>query len=180
MSAIPYVGAVVIMIFLAHSSDRLGDRAYHAIAGASICLIGYVLLISFTSREALFTAVCIAVSGIFVINPVVNAWLTSNISPDMKKSVATAMAVSANNSAGLVGSNIYRASDAPRYIRGHTINIVFISLCIILIGLQRFLLRRQNIIRDERRKQSEADTLEETNRNHDVADDGAIDFDYRL
>jgi hypothetical protein len=47
----------------------------------------------------------------------VNAWLTGNIAPDMKKSVATAMAVSANNSAGLLGSNIYRHSDAPRYCR---------------------------------------------------------------
>jgi hypothetical protein len=59
--------------------------------------------------------VCLAVAGVFVINPVVNAWLTGNIAPNMKKSVATAMAVMANNSAGLVGSNIYLSTDAPYY-----------------------------------------------------------------
>lgn len=105
------------MILFAYSSDKHNDRAYHAVIGAGICLIGYILLISLTTRSLLYFGVCIAVSGIFVINPVVNAWLTGNIAPDMKKNVATAMAVSANNSAGLLGSNIYRHSDAPRYCK---------------------------------------------------------------
>jgi predicted MFS family arabinose efflux permease len=103
------------MLLGAYSSDRRNDRAYHAIAGALICLIGYILLLSVVKRSFLYAGVCVAVSGIFVINPIVNAWLTSNMAPDMKKSVATAMAVSANNAAGLVGSNIYRASHSPRY-----------------------------------------------------------------
>jgi predicted MFS family arabinose efflux permease len=105
------------MIFGAYSSDRRRDRAFHAIGGALICLVGYIILSTSTQRPVLYTGACIAVSGIFVINPIVNAWLTGNIAPDMKKSVATAMAVSANNSAGLLGSNIYRHSDAPRYCR---------------------------------------------------------------
>lgn len=103
------------MIAAAYSSDIRKDRAFHAIAGAIVCMIGYIILNICVQRPALYTGVCIAVAGIFVINPIVNAWLTSNIAPDMKKSVATAMAVSANNSAGLLGSNIYRYSDAPRY-----------------------------------------------------------------
>jgi predicted MFS family arabinose efflux permease len=100
---------------MAHSSDKRYERAYHAIVGASLCFIGYLLLLLLTDRSGKYVAVCIAVSGIFVINPVVNAWLTSNISPSMKKSVATAMAVSANNSAGLLGSHIYKPDDSPRY-----------------------------------------------------------------
>lgn len=105
------------MIAVAYSSDRRKDRAYHAVIGAFICMIGYIILTVFIQRPVLYTGICIAVAGIFVINPIVNAWLTSNIAPDMKKSVATAMAVSANNSAGLLGSNIYRHSDAPRYCK---------------------------------------------------------------
>lgn len=125
------------MIVLAHSSDKRNERTFHAIASASICIVGYVLLMILTSREALYAAVCIAVSGIFVVNPVVNAWLMSNIAPEMKRSIAAAMAVSANNASGkslrpvysftdiycwlsqtgLLGSNIYRRSDAPRYCK---------------------------------------------------------------
>lgn len=89
------------MIGLAYLSDRHRERTYHAILGASICLIGYVLLLVLESREGRYAAVCIAVSGIFVINPIVNAWLTSNIAPEMKRSVAAAMAVSANNASGM-------------------------------------------------------------------------------
>ncbi|CAO3693816.1 unnamed protein product [Rhizopus stolonifer] len=117
MSAPPYLFAVLTMIAAAYSSDRKNDRAYHAISGAFICLMGYIILVSCFERPQLYAGACIAVAGIFVINPIVNAWLTSNIAPDMKKSVATAMAVSANNSAGLIGSNIYRKSDAPRYCK---------------------------------------------------------------
>lgn len=100
---------------MAHSSDKKYERAYHAIVGASLCFTGYLLLLLLTDRSSKYVAVCIAVSGIFVINPVVNAWLTSNIAPSMKRSVATAMAVSANNSAGLLGSHIYKPDDSPRY-----------------------------------------------------------------
>ncbi|KAJ2964670.1 hypothetical protein NQZ79_g563 [Umbelopsis isabellina] len=115
MSAPPYVCAVAVVILVAHSSDRFSDRAYHAIGGAVVCLVGYILLVSITGNSARYGAVCLSVAGVFVINPIVNAWLTGNIAPGMKKSVATAMAVSANNAAGLVGSNIYLKSDAPNY-----------------------------------------------------------------
>lgn len=88
------------MIGLAYSSDKFQERTFHAIFGASICATGYILLMILTKREALYAAICVAVAGIFMINPIVNAWLTSNIAPEMKRSVAAAMAVSANNSAG--------------------------------------------------------------------------------
>ena len=88
------------MIVVAHSSDRFQERTFHAILGASICIIGYALQLILTDKKGLYGAVFIAVTGIFVINPIVNAWLTSNIAPEMKRSVAAAMAVSANNSAG--------------------------------------------------------------------------------
>ncbi|KAI8064527.1 major facilitator superfamily domain-containing protein [Gongronella butleri] len=172
MSAPPYLCAVVVMIAFAYSSDRLGDRAYHAIGGACICLVGYILLL--TVYKVAYVGVCIAVAGIFIINPIVNAWLTSNIAPDMKKSVATAMAVSANNAAGLLGSNIYRASDAPRYRLGHTINLVFLCIFVALALAQRWLLVRAN--RQKKVKQVEA-TDEQVD---ELVGDQALDFVYRL
>jgi predicted MFS family arabinose efflux permease len=110
---------------MARSSDRHYERSYHAMVGAALVFLGYLLLLLMTGRSGLYVAVCIAVSGIFVINPVVNAWLTSNIAPSMKKSVATAMAVSANNSAGLLGSHIYQRDDAPRYRK----ILIFPNIC---------------------------------------------------
>ncbi|OBZ84869.1 hypothetical protein A0J61_07081 [Choanephora cucurbitarum] len=179
MSAPPYVCAVVVMILAAYSSDHRKDRAYHAVAGASICMIGYIVLITFFERTALYTGVCIAVAGIFVINPIVNAWLTSNIAPDMKKSVATAMAVSANNSAGLIGSNIYRHSDAPRYFRGHLINLIFISLFIILTIIQRFLLDRENRKRQELQKLGTEEGQQSLEQDTRIGDE-ALDYTYKL
>ncbi|KAF1802631.1 major facilitator superfamily domain-containing protein [Mucor lusitanicus] len=180
MSAPPYVGAVFVMVAGAYSSDRRKDRAFHAIAGACICMIGYIVLTVCTKRPELYTGVCIAVAGIFVINPIVNAWLTSNIAPDMKKGVATAMAVSANNSAGLLGSNIYRHSDAPRYLRGHVTNLVFIVVFICLALTQRYLLQRANKKKYEEKSKLTADELQEMLDNDTRIGDESLDFTYRL
>ncbi|KAI9289389.1 major facilitator superfamily domain-containing protein [Umbelopsis sp. AD052] len=150
MSAPPYVFAVIVVILIAYSSDRLHDRAFHAIGGASVCFLGYVLLLTLVGNSARYAAVCLAVAGVFVINPVANAWLTGNIAPSMKKSVATAMVVMANNSAGLVGSNIYLSTDAPYYTKGHAINLGFISLFIILVLVLRILLWRENRARQQK------------------------------
>ncbi|GAA5795862.1 hypothetical protein HPULCUR_001224 [Helicostylum pulchrum] len=177
MSAPPYVGA---MIAVAYSSDRKKERTFHAIAGASVCLVGYIILNVFVERAVLYTGVCIAVAGIFVINPIVNAWLTGNIAPDMKKSVATAMAVSANNSAGLLGSNIYRHSDAPRYLRGHRINLVFISLFIVLALLQRFLLRKANNAKKLEKSKLTIEELSAFAANDARIGDESLDFMYRV
>ncbi|CEI98925.1 hypothetical protein CU097_008505 [Rhizopus azygosporus] len=180
MSAPPYVCAVIVMIVVAYSSDRHRDRAYHATAGALICLIGYIILVVCIERPTLYAGACIAVAGIFVINPIVNAWLTSNIAPDMKKSVATAMAVSANNSAGLVGSNIYRKSDAPRYLRGHMINLGFLVLFIILTIVQRYLLYRKNQLKEQEKMKLTEEQIEEMEDNDARVGDEALDFVYRL
>ncbi|KAK4514919.1 uncharacterized protein ATC70_002526 [Mucor velutinosus] len=180
MSAPPYVGAVFVMVAGAYSSDRRKDRAFHAIAGACICMIGYIVLTICTERAELYTGVCIAVAGIFVINPIVNAWLTSNIAPDMKKGVATAMAVSANNSAGLLGSNIYRHSDAPRYLRGHVTNLVFTVVFICLALTQRYLLQCANKRKHEEKAKLTADELQETLDNDTRIGDESLVFAYRL
>ncbi|KAG2227553.1 hypothetical protein INT45_002238 [Circinella minor] len=188
MSAPPYLSAVVVMIVVAHSSDRFQERTFHAILGASICIIGYTLPIILTDKKGLYGAVFIAVTGIFVINPIVNAWLTSNIAPEMKRSVAAAMAVSANNSAGLLGANIYRRSDAPRYIRGHSISLGFLCLFIILALIQRFLLQRENRLRDTIYKELQEDGIREENEAQQGGPlaaetrigDESYDFRYRL
>ncbi|KAG1169175.1 hypothetical protein G6F70_008630 [Rhizopus microsporus] len=168
------------LMSVAYSSDRHRDRAYHATAGALICLIGYIILVVCIERPTLYAGACIAVAGIFVINPIVNAWLTSNIAPDMKKSVATAMAVSANNSAGLVGSNIYRKSDAPRYLRGHMINLGFLVLFIILTIVQRYLLYRKNQLKEQEKMKLTEEQIEEMEDNDARVGDEALDFVYRL
>ncbi|KAI9493037.1 major facilitator superfamily domain-containing protein [Zychaea mexicana] len=156
MSAPPYLAAVVVMIGVAHSSDRFQERTFHAILGASVCVVGYALLLMLTDQRGLYASMFVAVTGIFVINPIVNAWLTNNIAPEMKRSVAAAMAVSANNSAGLLGSNIYRRSDAPRYLRGHSISLSFLCVFIMLALVQRLLLQRKNRIRERICKEMEA------------------------
>ena len=48
----------------------------------------------------------------------------------------------------VIGGQIYRADDAPRYIRGHAIALAFIAVNGILTLILKFLLRRENIRRE--------------------------------
>ncbi|KAG2185027.1 hypothetical protein INT43_000940 [Umbelopsis isabellina] len=152
MSAPPYMFAAVVMIYMAHSSDKKYERAYHAIVGASLCFTGYLLLLLLTDRST----------------------------PSMKRSVATAMAVSANNSAGLLGSHIYKPDDSPRYLRGHSVNLGFISLFMILTLVQRYLLKRQNRIKAVLRESGEHQTLLEQPINRKLIGDRQLNYEYAL
>ncbi|TPX30966.1 hypothetical protein SmJEL517_g05583 [Synchytrium microbalum] len=134
LTAPPYVMAAIVMVIVAFHSDKYHERTFHALGAVFVCFIGYLILVvvplttASPSIPVLYLGIFIIVTGIFVINPVVNAWLASNIAPGVKKAVAIAMAVSANNAAGLVGSNLYLAADKPYYIKAHSVNL---GMCVV-------------------------------------------------
>lgn len=52
------------------------------------------------------------------------------------------------NSAGLISSNIYPTAEAPRFIKGHAINLGFASLTFIMTAAIMFVHWRDNKNRD--------------------------------
>jgi hypothetical protein len=48
----------------------------------------------------------------------------------------------------IIGSNVYQASDAPRYVKGNTALLVICAVCLILYPLTYFFYRTINKRRD--------------------------------
>lgn len=56
--------------------------------------------------------------GIFGYLSLCLTWITNNVAPDYKRSVGLPLFIGLGNIGGIVSSNIYPSSDAPRYRMG--------------------------------------------------------------
>lgn len=68
-------------------------------------------------------------------------WVSNNIQPDYKRSVAISMLISIANASGMAASQIYPIKDAPRYIMGNAISLGGDVIALICIGLIYALLK---------------------------------------
>lgn len=65
-------------------------------------------------------------------------------------------------------------------VRGHSVNLCFISLFMILTLVQRYLLKRQNRIKATLRENGEIQTLLEQPINRKLIGDRQLNFEYAL
>lgn len=65
-------------------------------------------------------------------------------------------------------------------VRGHMINLVFISLFIVLTLIQRFLLRRENYLKQQEKSKTTQEELQDILENDSRVGDESVNFVYRL
>jgi hypothetical protein len=73
------------------------------------------------------------------------SWLALNAKTAGERSITLAIFISSANIAGIIGSQIFQAEDAPLYKTGWTVILVLVSLALlmsILANLQYWLLNR--------------------------------------
>ncbi|KAK9709664.1 hypothetical protein K7432_008886, partial [Basidiobolus ranarum] len=168
----------IFMLALTRNSDRIKDRAWHGVFGTSWFLVG-VLLLEFlpdsVGRWPLYAVVIFTVGWPYW-HPINAAWLTENVAPMGKRSIALAMYIMSVNINGLASSQIYRDDDKPRFHRGNWIIIGLAILTIILFIAQRyhyiFLNRRREKIWNS---MSEEDKKEYIQTTHHIGND-RLDF----
>ena len=74
-------------------------------------------------------------SGVYSFNTVVVTWISNNVQPDYKRSVAIATIISIGNASGMAASQIYPIRDAPRYVTGNAISLGGEVIALVCIGL---------------------------------------------
>jgi hypothetical protein len=99
-------------------------------------------------------------------------WLSNNIAPDSKRSVALPALVSFANVSGIPSPYIYQQDDAPRFVRGNSISLAFIVVVIIGVGGMYLLLLNRN--KEKKRLLSEGVT------DNGLTGDRALNFEYKL
>ena len=82
------------------------------------------------------------------------SWIANNLAPSSKRACGMALSLMMANIGGAVGSNIFLASEIPRYWTGYGLSAGFLALAIVCAIILRFVLVRENRQRD---KLTEAD-----------------------
>jgi len=138
LTVVSAVVQVITMLALAKSSQKFNERTWHCFFGelwVLPCLIALQSLPDTNNMPWERFALATLVSGYPYFHPILSAWISQN-SFNVKKRALTAATYNVIVQIGsLIGSQIYRADDAPYYHRG---NKVLISFCVgalaVLIG----------------------------------------------
>ncbi|ORY07314.1 MFS general substrate transporter [Basidiobolus meristosporus CBS 931.73] len=175
-----YILSLVISVAHNYYSDRYGNRAYHCVAQIALAIIGYVCLQALpdnTNKWGLYVVVIITLAA-YSWHALQVAWVTENMAPMGKRSLAMGAIIAAANIAGVPGSQIYRADDQPRFHRGNWINIALLTAASVL-----FLCLRAYYVRVNRKREEIWSAMTDSERQHyrDTTEDrGNNRLDFRF
>ncbi|KAK8867667.1 major facilitator superfamily domain-containing protein [Apiospora arundinis] len=149
----PYAFAFFTTIALAILSERTGQRALF-IAGSSLFgAVGYAILLGNThprDRPGLsYAGTFFAAGGIYPAVALVLSWPAINVSGQTKRAVANAMQISIGNLGAVLGTQLYRSADGPRFVVGHSFALAYLLANVVVVSLLWWRLRRENRRRDE-------------------------------
>ncbi|KAK4143197.1 nicotinamide mononucleotide permease [Dichotomopilus funicola] len=120
MNSVGSVGALILSILLAYSSDRFQERGVHITVGflwGAAGLLWLALAPDGSSKWVLYGGVVMTQMGMGSAQAINAAWLASKME-DYKRPIALAAYVISIQLAGFPGNQLFRDEDAPRYTRG--------------------------------------------------------------
>lgn len=149
----PYAFAFLTTIAAAVLSERTGQRALFIGGAALFGAVGYAILLSNTApRErpgVSYAGTFFAAGGIYPAVALVLSWPAINVSGQTKRAVANALQISVGNLGAVLGTQLYRAADGPRFIVGHSVALAYLLANVLVVSLLWWRLRRENRRRDD-------------------------------
>jgi MFS family permease len=130
----PYVPAAVFTVLVAFLSDRLKWRGPFILICLPFAIIGYIMAITAKTNGVRYIAVFFMAAGVYPAGPSILSILPNNSAGHYKKATTTALQLAIANAGGFVATFAYTPDQKPRYIRGHTISLAFVSLAWVLIA----------------------------------------------
>ncbi|KAF9114266.1 hypothetical protein BGX27_011317 [Mortierella sp. AM989] len=144
LSTPTYVIGAISSFCVALIADRTQQRGIILMVLALVMIAGYAMQLLTLNVHVNYAGVMILSIGQTPITPIVTSWLTTNFGGYAKRVIAVAMFLLSSSIGGIIGSQLYKSRDGPRYIKGHVISIALMALIFIISALQRYLLRREN------------------------------------
>lgn len=146
MSVPPYALATVVCIIVTYLSDRTRTRGLWLLALLPLTVVGFILnlTVSVTSLGVRYFALFLCLAGAFTGSPILIAWAVENSSGDSTRAIASGIIFSVGNCGGLIAAWTYTSDAAPRYMKGHAINLGFACFCMFLSGVTTVYLRWEN------------------------------------
>ncbi|CAK7205473.1 hypothetical protein SEUCBS139899_008248 [Sporothrix eucalyptigena] len=128
-SAIPYSAAFVVLPTLAFISDRVNRKGPFVAFSTSLAAIGYILLLTVSSKATKVLAVVFLVVGGYSAVLLSTTWLGINSGGFTKRATTWAIAEMLSNIFSIVGTNVYKPVHGS-YARGN-----WVSLALLLFSL---------------------------------------------
>lgn len=129
-------------------SERVGQRAIFIGGSAIFAAIGYAILLSNTDpigRPGVsYVGVFFAAGGIFPATALVLSWPAINVSGQTKRAIGNAMQISIGNLGAVLGTQLYRSSDGPRFIVGHSLALAYLVANAVVVTILGIKLKREN------------------------------------
>ncbi|OQO01552.1 hypothetical protein B0A48_12588 [Cryoendolithus antarcticus] len=145
-----FLVATIVTFGVAWLSDRLRHRYAFCMIGICIATIGYVVLLcqESVSIQGRYGAIFLIVTGGYTCQPVAIAWVQNNMAGHYKRSISSAMMIGFGNIGGIIASNIFITSQAPRYPVGYGTALGLLWLCALACTVFVLGVRRENKKRD--------------------------------
>lgn len=95
-----------------------------------------------------YAGVFFAAAGIYPAVALTLSWPAINVSGQTKRATANAMQITIGNLGAVIGTQLYRTNDAPRYIVGHSVALGYLVANLVIVAVLWFVLERINRKRD--------------------------------
>lgn len=154
----PYALAAILTVTYAIVSERFGIRAPFIIASSFTAIIGYIILLSNPDPKhrpgQSYAGVFFAAAGIYPSVALGLSWPAMNVSGQTKRAAANGLQITIGNLGAVIGTQLYRANDGPKYVVGHSVALAYLCGNILVVSTLWFVLSRINKKRDEAAKVS--------------------------
>ncbi|GAA6059485.1 hypothetical protein JCM10212_002228 [Sporobolomyces blumeae] len=149
----PFVSAFLVTMLTAWFSDRYGQRGLCAIAMSAIALVGYVMFYKSLLTSVRYTALFLAVTGVYSAAPALITWMPNNSSRHCRKAVSVAFGFVSTNCAGIASTWLFPAEEAPQYATASKALIAMTIVMGLFAGLNVLYLRHANAQKAIRRRE---------------------------
>jgi MFS family permease len=146
----PYVFGTICCISASVISDKFKIRGPIMVCFAGpFMIIAFIILLACENYGARYFAIFLATAGAFTGSPFMAAWMVDNSSGPMVRAIASAFNISLGSIGGLVATWTYLATDAPKYTKGHAVNLAMGVVVMIVAAAGSLNLKLENKRRDE-------------------------------
>ncbi|KAJ0359942.1 hypothetical protein COL26b_014224 [Colletotrichum chrysophilum] len=144
----PYALAFATTLTVAIYSERTGRRAFFIMGSSAFAAIGYIILLANTDPAGKpgvsYLGTFFAAGGIYPATALVLSWPAINVSGQTKRAVGNAMQITIGNLGAVMGTQLYRSNDGPRYIVGHSLALAYLIANIAVCAVLYFVLKGEN------------------------------------
>ena len=157
----PYSVATMLTLIVAVASEKIKIRAPFIMATSSLGVIGYIVLLTNTKPSVAYSGTVLAAAGIYPSVAIVLSWPANNVSGQTKRATANALQISIGNLGAVLGTQLYRSRDGPRFFVGHSFALTYLVLNVVTVAIVWSVLRTENARRDRGGRNDRLDGVDE-------------------